>query len=267
MDDLLTIGQFSRTCWLSIKALRLYDDLGLLHPAYVDPTSNYRYYHPDQAPMARAIAILRTLDMPLAEIREVVTGSDPEKVRARLDAHRQFLADRVRRDVQMLERVESFIKKGAVMTYEIEMKDLEPTDVIGITLETSPETISNDAAPAYHRIYDQLGEQGINPAGPARMVYHRMDDDSWTIECCVPVAGAGALPDDLARRSFPGGRVARTLHVGPYDELGMAYRELGVWVDKQGLSTANPPFDIYLNDPGQVDNPAKLETELIWPVK
>lgn len=55
MDNLLTIGQFSRTHWPSIKALRLYDDLGLLHPVYVDVTSKYRYYHPDQAPVARAI--------------------------------------------------------------------------------------------------------------------------------------------------------------------------------------------------------------------
>lgn len=267
MDDLLTIGQFSKTCWLSIKALRLYDDLGLLHPVYVDPASSYRYYHPAQAPVARSIAILRTLDMPLADIREVVTGSDPDKVRARLNAHRQVLADRVQRDLQMLERVESFIKKGAVMTYEIELKEIEPTDVVGLTLDTSPETISNDAGAAYHRIYDQLGAQQINPAGPPRMVYHRMDDDSWTIECCVPVAGAWTLPDDLTRRSFLGGTVARTLHVGPYDELGMAYRELGVWVDKQGLSTANPPFDIYLNDPSLVDSPAQLETELIWPVR
>ena len=73
MTDLLTIGQFSRVCWLSINALRLYDETGLLHPAYVDPTTSYRYYRPDQAPVARAIAILRTLDMPLIEIRELVT--------------------------------------------------------------------------------------------------------------------------------------------------------------------------------------------------
>ena len=47
----------------------------------------------------------------------------------------------------------------------------------------------------------------------------------------------------------------------------MAYRELGVWVDRQGFSTANPPLDIYLNDPSLVDDPAQLKTELIWPVQ
>ena len=98
------------------------------------------------------------------------------------------------------------------------------------------------------------------------MVYHRMDEDSWTIECCVPVAGAGTLPDDLARRSFPGGRVARTLHVGPYDELGMAYREIEQWMEKGGYRTSAPPYDIYLNDPHEIEDPADYLTEVTWPV-
>ncbi|MBA3349832.1 MAG: MerR family transcriptional regulator [Actinobacteria bacterium] len=267
MNELLTIGQFSRVCWLSIKALRLYAETGLLHPAYVDPTTNYRYYAPDQAPVARAIAILRTLDMPLIDIRELVTESDADKVRARLDAHRAVLEENVRRDEQKLKRVENFIKKGAVMTYDINIKEVEPADVIGLTLETSPEGISTDAGATYERLYDVLGQEGITAAGPPRLVYHRMDDDSWTIECCAPIAEASKAPEGFVLRSFPGGRAAHALHVGPYDELGMAYREMGVWIDKQGLSTANPPYDVYLNDPSEVKDPAKFETEIVWPVK
>jgi hypothetical protein len=48
VDELLTIGQFARMCWLSVKTLRLYDEVGLLHPAYVDVVTNYRYYRPSR---------------------------------------------------------------------------------------------------------------------------------------------------------------------------------------------------------------------------
>lgn len=71
MADLLTIGAFARACRLSPKALRLYDDLGLLRPARVDPHTGYRYYAPDQLDRARLVAWLRRLGMPLARIREV----------------------------------------------------------------------------------------------------------------------------------------------------------------------------------------------------
>ncbi len=68
---LLTIGEFSRAARLSPKALRCYDDLGLLRPARVDQASGYRYYSPDQLERARLVAWLRRLGMPLARIAEV----------------------------------------------------------------------------------------------------------------------------------------------------------------------------------------------------
>ena len=48
--DLLSIGTFANMTRLSIKALRLYDQLGILQPLHVDPQSGYRYYGVDQVP-------------------------------------------------------------------------------------------------------------------------------------------------------------------------------------------------------------------------
>ncbi len=69
--ELLTIGAFARLSGLTPKALRLYDDLGLLPPARVDPGSGYRCYDPAQLEQARLVAWLRRLGMPLARIRVV----------------------------------------------------------------------------------------------------------------------------------------------------------------------------------------------------
>lgn len=70
--ELLTIGEFSRASRLSAKALRLYDELGLLRPVVVDPGNGYRRYAPGQLERARLVAWLRRIGMPLAEIRSVV---------------------------------------------------------------------------------------------------------------------------------------------------------------------------------------------------
>jgi protein phosphatase len=56
MDELLTIGAFARLTRLTPKALRLYDELGLLPPVRVDPASGYRYYEPAQLERARLVA-------------------------------------------------------------------------------------------------------------------------------------------------------------------------------------------------------------------
>ena len=68
---LLPIGAFARSARLSPKALRLYDELGLLRPAFVDPASGYRFYDPAQLEQARLVAWLRRLGMPLARIKVV----------------------------------------------------------------------------------------------------------------------------------------------------------------------------------------------------
>ncbi|XVU20657.1 MerR family transcriptional regulator [Actinoplanes sp. CA-054009] len=68
---LLTIGGFARQAGLTPKALRLYDELGLLRPTAVDAESGYRFYEPGQLQRARLIAELRRIGMPLAEIADV----------------------------------------------------------------------------------------------------------------------------------------------------------------------------------------------------
>jgi len=75
---LLTIGEFARAARLSPKALRLYDELGLLRPARVDEWSGYRYYAPGQLERARLVAWLRRVGMSLAQIGAVVEAPPRE---------------------------------------------------------------------------------------------------------------------------------------------------------------------------------------------
>lgn len=69
----MSIGQFSKQSRLSPKALRLYDELGLLPPARVDDGSGYRFYDSGQLEPARLVAALRQLQMPLAEIKAILS--------------------------------------------------------------------------------------------------------------------------------------------------------------------------------------------------
>lgn len=70
MRDELTTGEFARAAGLTRKALRLYDELGLLRAARTDPQTGYRCYASDQLHHARRIAWLRRVGMPLTRIRE-----------------------------------------------------------------------------------------------------------------------------------------------------------------------------------------------------
>lgn len=82
------IGAVARASGLSVSALRFYDGAGVLAPAHVDPRTGYRRYTSDQVAVARLVAALRRVGMPLSRIRQVLAHRhDPAAVDALLDAH------------------------------------------------------------------------------------------------------------------------------------------------------------------------------------
>ena len=78
MEPRVSIGQFAAAAHLSVKTLRHYHEVGLLEPSAVDPDSGYRYYSYEQIPTAQVIRRLRNLDMPVADVKAVLSTSDPE---------------------------------------------------------------------------------------------------------------------------------------------------------------------------------------------
>jgi DNA-binding transcriptional MerR regulator len=82
----ISIGEFARRSRLSPKALRLYDELGVLVPSRVDEASGYRYYDVAQLSEARLVVMLRELQLPLATIKELL-ACDPADAASRIGAH------------------------------------------------------------------------------------------------------------------------------------------------------------------------------------
>jgi DNA-binding transcriptional MerR regulator len=82
----ISIGEFARRSRLSLKALRLYDERGVLVPSRVDQASGYRYYDPAQLEQARLVVMLRQLQLPLAAVKELL-ACDPADAAARVAEH------------------------------------------------------------------------------------------------------------------------------------------------------------------------------------
>ncbi len=87
-NEMLSIGRFSRLAGLSIGALRHYAELDLLRPARVDRSTGYRSYRRDQLERARLIGTLRSLEIPLEEVRRIVEADDAVERRRLLAAER-----------------------------------------------------------------------------------------------------------------------------------------------------------------------------------
>ena len=85
----MTVGQFSVITGLTPKALRLYDERGILVPVAVDPVSGYRWYSTEQVRHGQLLWALREAGVPLAELTDP-DGLDVDRYRERQQARRLY---------------------------------------------------------------------------------------------------------------------------------------------------------------------------------
>ncbi|MBO0731416.1 MAG: MerR family transcriptional regulator [Acidimicrobiaceae bacterium] len=111
-DELLEIGQFSAASGLTVAALRHYDEVGVLKPAEVDPRTSYRRYRREQLVEAQIICQLRSVDLPVDEVRSVLQANDVDSVRDVLIRHQGRLAERAHSLERMIETSHTYLDRG-----------------------------------------------------------------------------------------------------------------------------------------------------------
>lgn len=115
-----TINQLARLSKVSARTLRFYDEIGLLKPAFYGD-NHYRYYQEEQLLMLQQILFFRELDVPLNEIKQVLSSNDFDKVAA-LERHKSFLQIQIERKKNLLTTIDKTI---AHLREKIEMRDAE----------------------------------------------------------------------------------------------------------------------------------------------
>lgn len=79
MELLFRIGEFAEMFDISIRALRLYDKMGLLTPEHTDEKTGYRYYTADQISLLNTILVLKSVGIRLSDLKQLVdNGIKPE---------------------------------------------------------------------------------------------------------------------------------------------------------------------------------------------
>ncbi|HSV39854.1 MAG TPA: GyrI-like domain-containing protein [Nocardioidaceae bacterium] len=123
------------------------------------------------------------------------------------------------------------------------------------------------------RLVTYLETHDITPAGAPYARYHEYGPEQVDIEIGIPV---NAELDDLGDlgsngiigvSGLPGGRVARLLHSGPYEQLASAYQRIEGYLAENGVRPAGAPWETYLVMPDAVGGDAeRLQTEVCWPL-
>ena len=270
MTTLLSIGDFSRMTYLSVKALRHYHDVGVLEPAQIDASSGYRFYLPNQVGMAQMIRRLRDLGMPLEEVRTIVSAPDVESRDATLVAHLR------RMEAQLAETQQSVASLRTLLQ--------EPGDALDVTTRFIDETAAlsiiehvrgEDAVAwwmgAFTLLHDAVKSGIVERSGPDGALFPAefFEVEEGEITAFVPVtarpADVSGLPSRVQIDVVPEITAAVAVHDGPFGDLDRTYGALGRWVLERSAGAAGPIREYYLPT-GDPDDLLAHTTEVCWPI-
>ena len=250
-DSYLSVGRFAQAALLSRKALRLYNELGILEPIYVDPESGYRYYSTDQLERARLIRMLRAMDMPLADVRSVLEAKTPdEAAQLVVDCRREFelKAEQVRRASL---KVLAYIRKEIdPMSVEVSVKTFPACQAISIK--------KNITVPAFHefipsalsqlKAYAEESEATIS-GDPICFYYGPVNEnDDGPVEICFPVQGNIVPSGDIIVREIPAHQGAigtTTPEQAQYPAILDVWDAVVSWVPRNKFEMSEEPVSCY----------------------
>lgn len=248
MENLVPIGQFAAASQLSPKALRLYDENGLLAPERVDPDSGYRYYRLEQLEQATTIRLLRAAGMALVEIRAFL--ADPSL--ARLDEYEQTLIGELADRRSVLRYLRRRVQE--VPMFDVQTKQVPEQLYVSRTGRVLVPELMHFIV----RTVLELREQH-EPTGRDFVLYHGAvsEKEDGPVEVCLPTAAGD--------KRLPAGEVAYTVATGDqcqFPEILGAYEAVARWANEHGRQLDGPPREINDFDDGE---PPRME--IAWPIR
>ncbi|MFQ6394720.1 MerR family transcriptional regulator [Nocardia sp. KC 131] len=268
MTATVSIGEFARLTYFSVKALRYYHDIELLEPVAIDPGSGYRRYSTDQVAQAHLIRRLRELDMPLPEIKAVLAAPDAGTRDAALRAHLARMESELQRTRDVVASLRALLTPADPLV--VQYRSIPALRVLAFIDTATKATVGPWCDSAFSLLYETLAAARVAPAGIAGATYSMefFADEAGEVVAFVPIPADARidLPEELSLTELPARRFAIAVHNGPFDDSDRTYGALGSYVAENDSALAEPVRELYLIGPGDVDDPRDYRTEICWPI-
>jgi DNA-binding transcriptional MerR regulator len=261
------IGEFSRLTQVTVKALRYYDEVGLLQPAAVDELTGYRSYSLEQVPRLNRVLALKELGLSLEQIALLLHESvSLSQLQAMLHDKQAELEARIREEHDRLARVEARLRQieqeEPSPDYEVRLKEAPPQRVA-----TLRERIGDyqDVGRLFDELRGYVHRHRIQPTA-WMAIWHTHEEGE--IDAQAAVAAPGVLPADgpIQPEELPGVEtLACVLHHGPFQTIHQAYRAAMTWIPWNGYRIAGPIREWYYHAGNDRDDPSYI-TEVQFPI-
>jgi DNA-binding transcriptional MerR regulator len=260
---MLSIGDFSRLGQVTVRTLRLYDELGLLKPARVDDANGYRYYSVDQLPRLNRILVLKGMGFSLEQITYLIEGDLPvDQLRGMFMMKQAEIEQEMQENEMRLKRVAARLRQieqeGQLPHYEVMLKSVEPLKIV-----SARQVIPTGDDMLYYRrilfslVHHCLKQTGVESPGHELAIYHNTEYVEREIDveaavmidpCALKSSPSPLAVDGVAVRELPAvENLASVIHHGGLSNCEQAMIALSSWIGENGWSIMGPCREIHLS--------------------
>lgn len=272
---MLSIGEFSKICKVSTKTLRYYDEIGLITPDEINPENGYRYYSISQLKKMLFINRLKSYHFSLEEIKailEMEMDQSEERLYSALNRKKREIQNKLSAFEKTLNQMNNDIlnlEKGiSIMSridyLEVQLVETQPMNFLYIRQMLNSDDYEEGYGKYFNRLYEKIASEQLTLLGTPMTIYHSQEynpagnDTEFAIPIMEVIKGT---------RDFPGCLCAKSVLEGSYSELTSVYAKLREWAENEGYELVKSPYEVYVNDPYQTNDPEDFITEVYFPVK
>ena len=265
-DTLYKIGMFAAMNHVTVKALRFYEEQGLLMPALIHPENGYRYYTLSQMAVLHQITALKLAGFTLEEISHINSGADEEAVLLKKKSELLAKISDLTRQIAVVDGYLSKRKTG--LSAPVLIKTIPETTVAFMQIRLE----------SYDRLFDRMPEMGalMEKAGcecalPEYCFTNYLEpgykDGDIPVEICESVVEAKKETGKLRFKTLPEIRAACVFHKGSYRTFSESYEAVLRYIEENGYEIAGEIRESYIDGIWNKDDESQWLSEIQVPVK
>jgi len=272
-EKLYTIGEVSKICNISRKALRHYDQMGVLSPDVVSKETGYRYYSEATLLLVPVVKYYKQMGFKLEEMQDLVEGntyyyyieqnfySKIEELRIREAEVRNSLIAvsdwydlleeaRMVRQIGKQDVSIKYITRALYCWLEQEFNYDYIASIINIEWVNYLESVGNKITGAVILKYPSYKEKMEGISNSATIMQR-------PVLPCTSETNTVKTENMLAISLY---------HVGPMETLDQEYDKIELWAKEKGYKCAEECYERYVVDYWTTRNPEEFVTEIIVPL-
>lgn len=264
-----SIGEVSKICGISKKALRYYDEIGLISPDRVDDENNYRFYDRKTLLSVPIIKYYKQMGFRLEEMKVFLEGNTfsvfEKQFRRKIDELNDLEKDiymritSVRDWYDLILEAESviendvrevsvkFIESSTVLCMEQDFQYNYMESIINIDFTNYIESVRNAITGPVMINFPSFREKMAGICRKARILQKPI------LECT----------NETKTRTYGGCMVVSCYHIGAIENISETYEKICDWTEANGYRCGEESIERYVTDYWTTRNKEKFVTEIM----